>query len=287
MMWLIFITVHVISLVTYTLLLRKSALGSINNTFLSALMTTGIFLPTLWFLVNGSVSFDLTTMQWTGLVAGGFMLAVLMLSNTWAMSRLDASEFSIIYNVRLLATTMLGWLFLGELPATLQIVGGVIIFLSILVLNLHRDQRWRSTPILIGLFAMLWFSFHATLEKFNLLQVGIETYLFWFTLIGVMLMWLLVILQKVDIKTELRHVRGKSIYALLVTRALSAFAYVYALQYGTLAVTNYVSGMAVVIIVIAGVFVLGERDNMRAKFLATAIAVVGLTLILVSKLFHI
>lgn len=286
MMWLILITVHVISLVAYTLLLRKSALGSINNTFLSALMTTGIFLPTLWFLINGSVLFDLTATQWTGLIAGGFMLAVLMLSNTWAMSKLDASEFSIIYNVRLLATTLLGWVFLGELPAPLQIIGGVIIFLSILVLNLHKDQRWRSTPILIGIFAMLWFSFHATLEKFNLLQVGVETYMFWFTLIGVILMWLLVVIQRVNVKNELRYVRGKSIYALLVTRALSAYGYVYALQYGTLAVTNYVSGMSVVIIVVAGVFLLDERNNMKAKFAATAIAVVGLTLILVSKLLH-
>lgn len=285
--WITLITIHVISLVTYTLLLRKSALGSINNTFLSALMTTGIFVPTLWFLFNGSVSFDLSLMQWIAIFSGGGMLAGLMLTNTWAMSHLEASVFTIIYNVRLLTTTVLAWIFLAELPTLLQMIGGVIIFLSILMLNLHKQKRWKSMPILIGLFAMLWFSFHATLEKFNLLQVGLETYMFLFTLIGTLLMWGIVALQKVDVKDQLQHVKGKEIYALLVTRATSAFGYVYALQYGTLAVTNYVSGMAVVIIVIAGVFLLGERDNMRDKFLATFVAFIGLTLILISKLFAI
>jgi drug/metabolite transporter (DMT)-like permease len=207
-----------------------------------------------------------------------------MLTNVWALSKLDASTFTILYNLRLLATTALGFLFLGELPETLQIVGGVVILLSILMLNLHIDKRWKSKSIAIGLFAMLWFSFHAVIEKYNLQQLDFESYFFTFALIATVLLWGLVFYKRINIKSQLVYVRDRKIYGLLFTRALSAYAYTYALRYGSLAVTNYVSGMSVALIVLFGIYVLGEKDNIKQKLLAVAVACVGLTLILVSRL---
>jgi hypothetical protein len=42
--------------------------------------------------------------------------------------------------------------------------------------------------------------------------------------------------------------------------------------------------MSVALIVLFGIYVLGEKDNIKQKLLAVAVACVGLTLILVSRL---
>lgn len=284
MLWALLLSGHLVGIVGYTLLLRKSALGQLDKILMAALMQTGIFLPSILFLIFGNVSFSHTPQQWFFLILGGFMLAGLMITNVLALTHLDASLFTIIYNVRLLATTLLGYLILGELPKPLQIAGGIIILLSIIMLNLHKNKQWRSVPIMIGIFAMMWFSFHAVLEKYNLRQMNFESYFFTFALIGTILLWTLVFMKKINVHSQLEHIHDKKIYWLLVTRALSAYAYTYALLYGSLAVTNYVSGMSVALIVLFGIYILGETEHKKQKLLAVSVACFGLTLILISRL---
>lgn len=284
MVWLLLITAHLVGIVGYTLLLRKSVLGNLDKTLMAALMQTAIFLPSILFLIFGDVSFSHSITEWFFLILGGFMLAGLMITNVWALSNLEASLFTILYNLRLLMTTILGFFILGELPTPLQMLGGLIILVSILMLNLHQNNRWRSKSILVGLFAMLWFSFHAVLEKYNLRQLDFQSYFFTFALIGTVLMWLLVLYKRINIVAQIEHIHDKKIYAMLITRALSAYGYTYALLYGSLAVTNYVSGMSVALIVLFGIYILGEKEDMKQKLTAVGVACVGLTLILLGRL---
>jgi drug/metabolite transporter (DMT)-like permease len=284
MIWILLLVGHLIGIVGYTLLLRKSTLGNLNKLLMAALMQLGIFLPSIIFLVTGNVSFSHSPTEWFFLVLGGFMLAGLMITNVWALTHLEASLFTILYNLRLLMTTILGYLILGELPKPLAIAGGLIILVSIFMLNLHQNKQWRSKSVLIGLFAMLWFSFHAVLEKYNLRQLDFESYFFTFALIATVLLWILVLIKKINVKDQIEHIRDKKIYGLLATRALSAYAYTYALKYGSLAVTNYVSGMSVALIVLFGIYVLGEKTQVKQKLSAVAVACLGLSLILISRL---
>lgn len=284
MVWLLLISAHLVGIVGYTLLLRKSVLGNLSKTLMAALMQTAIFLPSILFLIFGDVSFNHSIIEWFFLILGGFMLAGLMITNVWALSHLEASLFTILYNLRLLMTTILGFIILGELPTPLQMLGGLIILISIFMLNLHQNKRWRSKSILIGLFAMMWFSFHAVLEKYNLQQLDFQSYFFTFALIGTVLMWLLVLYKRINIIGQIEHIHDKKNYALLVTRALSAYGYTYALKYGSLAVTNYVSGMSVTLIVLFGIYILGEKEDMKQKLAAVGVACIGLTLILMGRI---
>lgn len=284
MAWLILLSTHLIGIVGYTLLLRKSVLGNLNKTLMAALMQTAIFLPSILFLIFGNVTFTHSLTDWFFLILGGFMLAGLMITNVWALSHLDASLFTILYNLRLLMTTILGFFILGELPTPLQMLGGLVILVSIFMLNLHQNKRWRSKSILIGLFAMMWFSFHAVLEKYNLQRLDFQSYFFTFALVGTVLMWLLVLYKRVNVIREIEHIKDKKIYALLIARALSAYGYTYALLYGPLAVTNYVSGMSVALIVLFGIYILGEKNDVKQKLSAVAVACVGLTLILMGRI---
>lgn len=286
MLWALLLFGHLVGIVGYTLLLRESAAGKMNKILLSAVMQTGIFLPSLWFLYTGQVSFDHTVHEWCFLILGGFMVAGLMVTNVWALSKLDAALFTIIYNLRLLGTTILGFLILHELPNPLQLAGGIVILASIFMLHLERVTKRQHIPILIGVFTMIWFSFHAVLEKYNLHQLDFASYFFTFSLIGAALLWILTFMQGVPIRKELRHLNNKHTFWLLITRALSVYTYTYALLYGSLAVTNYVSGMSVALIVLFDIYLLHETKYKKRKLKAVGIACTGLTLILLGRIIY-
>lgn len=284
MIFFLLLTGHLFGMVVSTLLTRRSAMDKINNLFLIAVLQTAIFAPTLIFLATGGVSFDHSLTQWLLLLLGGAMLTGYLLLSFWALTHLDASVFSIIFNLRLLVVTVLGYLILNELPPTLQIMGGLTILISILMLNLHKDRLWRSTGILIGFVSMIWFSLHAVLEKYNLNQLDFQTYFFIFAFVIMVLCWTIVFARRINIKEQLIYLKDRKIYWLMGTRALSGYSYAYALKFGSLAVVNYVSGMSVALIVFFGIYTLGERTHIKQKFIAVGVACVGLTLILISRL---
>jgi len=284
LIWVLLLSLHLTGLVGYTLLLRKSALGSMNKLLLAALMQTGIFIPIIIVLLLGSpLHFSFTPMQWTALVASGLLIVGMHIATIKALQHLEASTFTIIYNLRLFFTTILGFIFLHELPVPLQIAGGVVIFISILLLNLHKDRRFASTPILLGLLATVWFSVHATLEKYNVVEVGFTDYMFWSQGLGMLLLWGLVLKSDVNL-SALKSAFDWHTVRLVILRVMSAWGYTYALLYGSLAVTNYISGMGVALIVLFGVLLLKERDHLRQKIYAVVVALIGLTLILAGRL---
>lgn len=280
----IFLAVHLFGIVGYTILLRKSALGKADKMLTSTLMLTACFLPSLVWLALGEVSFVFSLNQWLFLILGGIMGAGLMITNVWALSHLDASLFSIIYNLRLLLTTILAYILLGELPKSLQIVGGVVILVSVFMLNIHKAKKWKEPAILIGLFSMVWFSFHAVLEKYNLRSAPIKSYIFILTGIGLIILWSIVLIKRINLRSQLEHVNDRQMFGLMLTRSLSFYGYVFAVQKGSVAVVNYVSGLSVALIVLVGITVLDEKDQLRQKLFAVGIALIGLTLILISKL---
>jgi hypothetical protein len=90
MLWIMLLTAHLIGIVGYTLLIRKSTLGRLNNLLLAALMQTAVFLPSLYYLFAGQVNFNLSPQQWLFVSLSGVMVAGLMITNVWALSHLEA-----------------------------------------------------------------------------------------------------------------------------------------------------------------------------------------------------
>ncbi len=281
MFWIVLLALHLTGLTGYTLLLRKSALGSIDKTLLAALLQTAVFIPVPFaILASGGVSLHLAAWQWSSLIVNALTIVGIQVFGVLVLKHLEASMWTVIFNLRLVFTTLLGVLVLGELPTPLQLLGGLVIFASIVALNLHRNRQYRSRPILLGLLATIFFSLHATLEKFNITSVGALPYFFVSGGLAAAVLWLLVLQRGI----KLPHIAGHADWhmaRLLALRSLSAWGYVLALPYVSLAIANYVSGMSVALIVVFGVFYLKERDHLREKFTALGIAVAGLTLILI------
>ncbi len=284
MIWILLLTMHLIGIVGYTVYLRKSALSTIDKTLLAALMQTAVFVPVLFVLAfSGGVNLQLAPWQWALLVLSGFSLVGIQFLGIIALKYLEASVFTIIFNLRLLFTTLFGFLVLSELPTPLQLLGGLVIFASIIALNLHRQRRYASKPIVFGILITLYFSVHATLEKFNIVHIGLLPYFVVSGGLATVILWAWVWQRRIRL-TRVAESFDWHTAQLLVLRTMSAWGYVLALQYGSLAVTNYVSGMSVPLIVLYGVFKLKERTELREKITATLIAFAGLTLILVGHL---
>ena len=287
MLWISLLIVHLIGLVGYTLLLRKSALSAIDKVLLAALMQTAVFVPVLAVIFfTGGINFHLAGWQWGSLLLSALLLVAIQISSINALKHLEASVWTIIYNLRLFLTTITGYLVLGELPTFFQLIGGAVIFASIVALNLHRKRRFATQAVLVGLLATVIFSVHATVEKFNIIHVGFLQYMLISGGLATILLWVWVWYRRLPI-TQITNHFDKHTLQLLFYRSLSAWGYVLALKFGSLAVTNYVSGMSVPLTVLLGVYILKERNFLREKITATAIAVAGLTLILISRLLHI
>src|SRR6266487_4274490 len=141
MLWILLLTIHLIGIVGYSVYLRKSALSSIDKVLLAALMQTAVFIPSIILVtLHGGINLNLTAWQWaTLLLSGGFLVGIQLLGIVM-LKHLELSVFTIIFNLRLLFITLFGFVLLGELPTPLQLVGGLIIFASIIALNLHRHR---------------------------------------------------------------------------------------------------------------------------------------------------
>lgn len=283
-LWLSLMGLHLAGLVGYTLLLRRRAVGATDKLVVAALMQTGIFVPVFIVMALGSpVRFGFGLWQWISLVASGFFLAGVHVTAVKALEQLEASVFTLVYTLRLFLTTLLGFLFLQELPTGLQLLGGLVIALSIFALHVGRGRLSLRTPLLFGLLATVWFSVHATIEKFNVTQVGFTNYMFWSGLIAVAILWALAFKNGSTVGS-IRAALDRKMAWLVLLRIFSGWGYVLALGFGSLAVTNYVSGLSVVLVVLCGIILLGERENIRQKLIVASLAAVGLSLILLGKL---
>ena len=97
------------------------------------------------------------------------------------------------------------------------------------------------------------------------------------------IMWTILLSRKV--KIDYTIFKTRKIISLMSFRAISGYGFVLALYTGAkISVANYLSGLSVILIVILGIVILKERDYLARKIIATGIAVLGLTAILLANL---
>lgn len=284
MIWILLVVTHLIGLTAYTLLLRKQTSSPSSKLFIAFLMQVGLFAPALLYLPLNMITFSHSFTSWVGLGVGALLLAGYMVFNVMALSKLDASVFTILFNVRIFVVTILGYVLLRELPTSAQVVGGIVIFGSIVYLYMGKQSHWNTRSTYLGIVTMGWFSVHALLEKYNLRSWSPENYLFFINLLVLLILLFVVLLRRINVHKEFKRIWNKSMLLLMIARSLSAYGYVYALMYGSLAVTSYISSMSVVLIVVFGIYILKEHDHRLRKIGAAGIALVGMTIIFLSQL---
>src|SRR3990167_9271947 len=135
-MWLIFLAINIIVLTAYNLILRKSLLQKIDSFTLATIMQTGIAIPmvilSLFFYKKiNLLNFDVLILGIPIIIS----IIALHLCNVKSLQYLEASVYSVLYNLRIILVTIFGILFLSEEIIPLQMIGGSLIFVAIFIIK--------------------------------------------------------------------------------------------------------------------------------------------------------
>jgi len=283
-MWLIFLAINIIGLTAYNLILRKSLLQKIDSFTLATIMQTGIAIPmvilSLFFYKKiNLLNFDVLILGIPIIIS----IIALHLCNVKSLQYLEASVYSVLYNLRIILVTIFGILFLSEEIIPLQMIGGSLIFVAIFIIKQKGKKELTLKGILWGIGAALSLSILNLFEKKLINSVGFLNYAVPSMIGSAVIMWTILLSRKV--KIDYTIFKTRKIISLMSFRAISGYGFVLALYTGAkISVANYLSGLSVILIVILGIVILKERDYLARKIIATGIAVLGLTAILLANL---
>ena len=283
-MWLIFLCLHLIGLVGYNLVLRKSLVEKLDRWTLATVMQTAIALPMVFVMFISLPDIHTYTLNSVLMIGATIALVIaLHTTNVLALQKLEASVYSILYNLRIVITTILGIVFLSEKILPLQILGGLLIFLAVVTVRQKGSESLSAKGFKWGLLAALVISFLNLFEKILIKDIGYLEYAMPVMVITATLMWIVLFIKRK--KVSIKYFKEPRTIQLMIFRALSAYGFTLAFYAGgLLSVSSYISSLSVIIMVILGVWLLKERDYLDRKVLATILAFLGLTAILVANL---
>jgi len=280
-LWLALLGVHLAGFVGYNLRLRWSMVKKLDPILLATIMQTGLALPMIPVIFLAPPTLRLFTTGDALLLIGTISLTMaLHVTNTKALEHLEASVFSILYNLRLPFTTVLGLLFLDEPLIWLRILGGLLIFSAIFIVQQKGKHSLVLRGMEWGIAAALALSFLNLCEKKLAISGGFLYYFPFGALVTAALMWAYVLIRPGHPPVDFRILIRPDMVQLMAFRAMSGLSFSGALAAGAaISVSNYISGMSVLLMVALGALLLGERDFLHRKIMAVVIAVLGLTAI--------
>lgn len=283
-MWLMLLALHVVGLVGYSLLLRKSLLDNVDRLTLATIMQTGIALPMVFFLFVAPPSFiDYDLKDILVILVAALLVVALHITNVKALQYLEASVYAILFNLRILFTTVLGIVLLGEAIVPLQIIGGLLIFAAVATVRQKGGKKLHVQGVRWGIAAAVVISLLNLSEKYIIAEVGFLNYAVPAMLLAAGILWGIMLARQkpIPLKTFIQP----RMLQLMTLRSLSAYAAILAFSAGALlSVMTYISSLSVIVIVVLGVLLLGETDYLRQKIIATVMAALGLTAILLARL---
>lgn len=284
-MWSLFLALHLAGLVGYSLLLRKYLTEDMDRWTLATIMQTAVTIPIIPIVLFAFPDLSVYSTGNMSLIAVAALLAIgLHWTTVKALQYLEASVFSILYNMRILLTTILGIFFLGEPVIPLQIAGGLLIFVAVITVRQKGSRKLWSRGVIWGVAAAVSISSLNFFEKNLISSLGFAEYIVPVMLLATALMWSAQLMRKQQ-RVQLSVFKEPRMLLLMVFRAVSAYGFVLAFSVGgVLSVSSYVSSLSVVVIVVLGMLLLGEKDYMRQKIIATVLAASGLTAILIARL---
>lgn len=283
-MWPLLLFAHVVGLVGYNLALRRSMLAKADPWTTAALLSTGISVPLLPFLFFGHIDTSVYTAEIVWRMVAAVTLEVLIqITVVQALRYLEVGVFSILFNLRVVFTTILGILFLGEAVVPFQILGGVLILAGIVIVGHKGRKKFGIVGLLWGVAAAISISLISLVHKGLINDIGYFNDVLLVLPIATVAMWTIVVSQRK--KVTLALFRRSDTIRLMVFRALSGHAVILALATGAvISVANYISSLSVIVIVALGALFMNERDHIKEKIIATGLAAFGLTCILIANL---
>jgi len=287
MSWQLAIAIHLAFSTSFALVYRSFAKANPDRALVStALMYILTVTPfgIAWGLYSGDLDFSFTVQTWGLLVLGGFLFALANILAFTANSKVEAGQFSILSNFRVVTTILISSLLLSETLTAKQLIGVALILTAAVVIASQKFNR-KTLRIdrftFISLLSAVFMGAGISNEKYLLDSINFSTYL----IVGWSLQTLaMAILARKDFKHSKKLLEGSNgvkLIALGLLRTFAGFALVYALKESDN--SSLISGFTAyktALVVIGSYFLLRERSNLRIKILGTLLATSGIFLLI-------
>lgn len=197
-----------------------------------------------------------------------------------ALKAVEASKFTILFAARGLFTVIASTLFLRELLTSYQYLGGILILLSIIIAVIKRNQLRFETHDKLALLAAFFFGIASANDRYLLTALNLYQFVVLSFVLSGMLVGVVYYRKLLLIRSILNTSIYKKMFALSLVYGLSAVFFFASLQIAPsasqVAVINLTSTITIVLL---GVVLLKERDNLRQKMIGALLAFLGLVLI--------
>jgi len=259
---------------------RVVSVDSKNPRALSiAFNLVSIVMAVILLLLTGSfrnLSFPTQREAWVFFIIGAFFYGIFERYRFLATKMLDASIYSIIGNIAVIIAFTISVFLYKETLTISKLAGSLLILLSLLMVIERRKSKISFKGLMVGLIASIAVGIAMGLDKKGATFFNPEVYN--------LLLWAapLIIIYVPSIKfKEIKDQFKIFSWKIILLSFFNFIGYYLSLKAFLLADATkviLVIQLSTIITVIAGIFLLNERNNLAKKLLAGVIAVVGVFL---------
>lgn len=287
-MWLIALGINLILFVASTLLRRRYAQSHTVPPSVSVALPYLVGVMPLSVIAGLLFPHDISWSAWTVwlLLSASFLVAMFIWLSFMAIKHLPAALNQTIFQVRVLITILLGWLFLGEKLSSLQMAGALLILASgiLAVWAPARAHRNGTSPhthlvkgVLLTLASAAFLGVGVVVEKAALQYMDIGAFFIYG--FGLQTVWLTLLATQEYIRKDPPHISAKLMResALLGTVVAGiGISYFIALsQANNVSLIASLTAFVLPLTAVAAHFILKERDDSKLLWTAIALGVTG------------
>ncbi|MFA6533273.1 MAG: DMT family transporter [Patescibacteria group bacterium] len=281
MTWLYYSLGAALCFACLSILSRIVSVDSKNPRALSlAFNLTSILMAVILFLLTGSykkIIFPTQTEAWIYFLIAAFFFGMFERLRFFATKLLPASIYSIISNLSVVIAFILSLFIYKEILTLSKAAGFLLILISLFLVMENKKSKVSIKGVLVGLTTSLFLGIAMALDKKGATYFSPEVYniLMW----TVPFIVLLFPYAKIgDIKLQFKRFSWK----IMLLSLFNFIGYYLGLKAFFLADATKVipiTQSSTIITVIAGIFLLNERNNLTKKIIAGIIAVIGVFLL--------
>ena len=285
--WQVAISIYLLLSTTFALVYRHFAQQHPGQALLSSalmyLLTVtpfGIF----WALYSGDISFSFPVHLWFFLLLGGVFFALANIIAFIANSQVDAAQFSLLSNFKLITTILISSLVLQERLSFQQLIGVTLVLSAAVILisgKLTRKTVHFDRFTWLAVLSAIFMGSGISNEKFLLDNLTFSTYLIvgW----GFHTLAMIVIAGKQMTRAKALLTRKSSwqLVGLGLLKTFGGFALVYALsESDNSSLISGITSYKTALVVMGSYFLLREKEHILIKIAGTILATTGLLLLI-------
>lgn len=198
-----------------------------------------------------------------------------------ALKTIDASEFTIVFASRALWTILGAIIILKESFSPLQMIGTVLIIMSVILVSWKKQKFILSKGIIFSVFAALFFGLAFANDAFILNNFDAPSYLIFAFIIPSLAVWAMYPKSIVHMKPLFERKTLQKLLLLSFLYGISAITIFLAYQVGKNASQIAILDQtATIVTVLLAVLFLRERSDLWKKVLGAIMSFIGVVLVL-------